>query len=67
MIESFLPDRAIEDMESMSMSAASLGSNMTEGRVKGLLRGCVSHNVKDLIACSCKAIVEAIVALELVF
>ena len=67
MIESFLPNRTIANMESMSMSTTSLGSNMMEGRVKGLLRGCVSHNVNDLIACNRKAIVEAIVALELAF
>lgn len=64
-IESILPDRAIAKMESMSMSAASLGSKMMEGRVKGLLRGSESDSVKVLIACNCEAIVEAMVALEL--
>lgn len=45
---------------SVSMSAASLGSKRMEGRVKGLLSGgSESACTKDLMACSCAAIVVA--------
>lgn len=40
----------MEKMVSISMSAASLGSNKIEGRVNGLLRGAESASAKDLIA-----------------
>lgn len=47
-----LPRSAIERIVSTSMSAASLGLKMTDGRVKGLLVGSASLCIEDLIACN---------------
>ena len=47
----------------MSMSAASLGLNKREGRVKGLLGTSVSAFTNDFRACSCDSMeVAAIIA-----
>lgn len=51
-------------MVSISTSAASFGSKMMEGRVKGLLLGSESVCIMYLSACNCAAISEAMVGGE---
>lgn len=49
-------------MVSISISAASLGSNRIEGRVMGRFWDPESVCMTDLIACNCEAIVVAMVS-----